>query len=196
MGNHDLTENDSFELWRDECLRRPNVHMADTVLRGDACDVIAINTWWMHEGQPSLRWQLGTGPIAALPPSQLDWLDAQLRDSTRRTILAMHSQLAGIPPLQTGQPNLFEPPTEPFASTMKQLLQRHPHVELVLGGHSHVQCSQHIDGRRTCTGTSLTEVPFQYTIIDVNAQGVSLSTRRLPLDGAPSPRPDRQWVMG
>lgn len=196
LGNHDLTEPDSYELWRGACSQLPHVRLSEATVRCGECDVVGLNTWWMYEGKPALRWLLGTPPLAIIPEGQQRWLDNELAAADRPAIVVMHSQIAGVPAHQSGQPNDFEPPAAPFADDVRAVLKRHPRVQLVLGGHCHIQCSQRVGGPVACTGTSLTEVPFQFTIIERSCESFTLRTEQLSIAGAPPVKAERSWVLG
>ncbi len=196
LGNHDLTEGDSFELWRDALARHERVTLANALIELPGCDVIGLNTLWLSATDAAgLRWTLGEYPRAAAPEAQLRQLDEWLaRRSDRPAILAMHSQLNGVPVSICGGEKPFEPPTPSFESAIRAILSRHPRVRVTLSGHCHAACAIERNGRVEVTGTSLTETPYQFQIVELDAGKVRVRTERIVHEGGPAVVSERRWV--
>ncbi|MDD3927873.1 MAG: hypothetical protein PHT33_14580, partial [bacterium] len=53
---------------------------------------------------------------------------------------------------------------------------RFPHFKLVLAAHSHVNTLDTGSGLLTLTSASFTETPFDFRLVEVDGEGISIST--------------------
>lgn len=198
LGNHDLTQPGSADLWRQRLSRSPRVTLADAMLQTPECDIIALNVNWLSEnGRPLLQWTAGQYPQAAAGESQLAQLDQWLRQNgDRPAVLALHAQLNGVPPEKCGMPNAFEPPRAEFEQSLRRVIDAHPRLRLTLSGHCHAACAVRRGSRVELTGTSYTETPHQFQVIDVEAGRLNVRTESLLRPGSPAVVVDRLWVCG
>jgi 3',5'-cyclic AMP phosphodiesterase CpdA len=197
LGNHDLTEPASYPFWRRALWDWPRATLADRMLEFPECDVIGLNNHWLDGGEAKLFWNRQM-PAATLTADQLRQLDAWLaRRSDRPAVLAMHAPLFPLPPQLTGRAEPSDVPPPAYAEEVKALLQRHRRLRLVLSGHCHAACATPLSGSCThLSATSLTEVPFQFPLVEVSPRGVSVRTEQLGLSGGAAMNSEKAWVMG
>lgn len=198
LGNHDLTHPDSARLWRDRLGGLKHVTLADAMIPMGSCDVIALNTHWLDSaGHPLQQWTSGQYPLPAMTEEQTKRLDEWLgRDSGRPAILVMHAQLNGVPAEVCGRDGPFEPPAPAFEEAVRRVIERHPRLRLTLSGHCHAACAVRQGGRVELTGTSYTETPHQFQVIEMNGDLLSVKTEAMGGEGSPAIVEERQWVCG
>jgi hypothetical protein len=156
------------------------------------------NAWRSQGGEPGFMWD-GKQPAPELVPSQLEQLERWLAASPDRpAILALHAPLYPIPPELTGSSAPSEVQPEAYTKPLLDLLGRHPRVRLILAGHTHCTCATTQDGGRVhLSATSITEVPYQFPIIEVGGESMQVSTHTLsPSASGPVFNPAKQWVTG
>ncbi len=198
LGNHDLTRPDSVRLWRDRLANLKHVILADAMIPMPDCDIIALNTHWLDTaGHPRQQWTAGEYPLAAITEEQTKRLDEWLgRSSDRPAILAMHAQLNGVPADVCGRDAPFEPPLRAFEEAARRVIERHPRLRLTLSGHCHAACAIRQGARVELTGTSYTETPHQFHVIDLKDNTLSVTTQSIAEEGSPALVEDRAWVRG
>lgn len=195
LGNHDLTHERSLEMW----LRLASGFFPDGqpeyTVHVDSCAVhVAPNHW---EAERPYYW--GTRQEAHFRPEQIHWLSRSLA-ATRESVsfVATHSPGRGLPVEQTGLDESHHAPPTAFQAELSSLVAGHPHLACVLGAHSHMNMRVQDGGVQYVTVSSLSEVPFECKLFEVDAGTVTLSTHTLAvcLDFAPRYDFDRTYVQG
>jgi 3',5'-cyclic AMP phosphodiesterase CpdA len=197
LGNHDIAVPGAFEQWQQIAAEMPSVTLADGVVAGEGCDIIALNNHWDDGAGPQMYWD-PTPPFRFCPTladEQLQWLDTQLgRDDRRPAILVVHTQIDPVPPTAP-QLDEYIPPSYP--EKLNAVLDRHPRCRLVLSGHCHVTSAIPRPMRVHLTTASFGEVPFHVRLIDVSSTELSIETHSM----GPAPQDvqfdeTRAWSAG
>lgn len=199
LGNHDLTERASFETWRESLAGLDRVILADALVELPECDVIGLNTHWLNAAdRPELHWTAGQYPRAGATEEQIlqlrQWLEQRGGRANRPAILAMHSQINGVPAAVCGRDTPYEPPTPSFEAAVRQAITPCSRLRLTLSGHCHVACAIRHNGRVELTGTSFTERPFQFHLIDLQDGQLRIQTQRIACEQAQDLVAERLWV--
>jgi 3',5'-cyclic AMP phosphodiesterase CpdA len=199
LGNHDLTERDSYQQWQSLAGQQRWLTAQDTHLELDACDLIVLTNQWVTSEGVGMYWPLATRPYhEAISREQLDWLDAALAThATRPAVVAIHAPIDPLPPALTGLDSLYKIPDAGYAAAMHTVLDRHRRARLVLSGHNHVSFAQRQGGRVDLTTSSVGETPLQVRLIEVTGGVIQVTTHTLGepptglvIDGA------RGWTAG
>lgn len=201
LGNHDVTFDDAGAIWREMVAHWPSATLADARIEFPECIVYGLNNYWMSSDGPRLFYQPGTWPVPAVIQSQLDWLDQQLATHPDKpAILSLH---ASPDPLHPGIESAGIPiPVYPqeIQAELDRVLNRHPHLRLVLAGHWHVTWSAQRLNRVHLTTAAATEFPFDVRLIEVHDDQISVTTHHLiPASDAPEGiewDASRSWASG
>ena len=148
-------------------------------------------------GVGRLYWEPGTEPIPTFLAAELQWLDEQLCRTAGPAIVGVHCPTHAIPPEQTGLAASLHESPDAYGRALHAILDRHPQVRLVLSGHNHVSSAVRIHQRIHASVSAISEVPYQYLIVDADQQQFAVATGTLhpPRDG-PTSNPAKSWVMG
>lgn len=194
LGNHDLTCAGSLGDWLETAPRFfPEGAPVFTLALADCRLHVVPNHW---EERPYL-WDEAQDP--RFSAEQLDWLESALaQDTDLPHILCTHSPALGVPVEQTGFDALYHAPPEAFSQVLLDLARRHSHLRLVLGGHSHINMHVHPGGAHFVTVSGFAETPFEFKLVEVGADGLSMSTHSLvgQVGFAADYEPSRAFVQG
>ena len=194
LGNHDVTSADALTLWLDVAPGFfPQASPMYTVAMADCRLHVGPNHW---EERPYFWDQVQEPRFSA---EQLEWLETALtHDTALPHILCTHSPALGAPPEQTGFDAPFHPPPESLSHVLLDLAQRHPHLRLVLSGHSHINMHVRRGNAHFATVSGFSETPFEFKVVEVNENALRMSTHAL--DGlvgfAPEYDPSHAFVQG
>lgn len=206
LGNHDLAQPAALSAWQTflgDHASRGKGGMADTFVETPELDIAALDNRYLDpEGLPALRWSLGTNPVPALIHGQLERLDAFLsRSPDKPAIVAMHCPLEALPSALTGLPAPIHAAPEAYRTQLGAVLDRHPRVRLVIGGHCHATCATAINtpaGKRTHMSLgAYGETPHQYAILTVAGGKITLQVHQLGQQPtAPALDESKRWALG
>ncbi len=200
LGNHDLMEAGSMKNWRAVAKRFERIQLGDVVVNGGAADVIAMNVMWQGDAGAAHFWP-GNNPVATLAATQLAWLEDVLSgDVGRPAILMLHAQLAALPPELTGLPAPIHDAPAEYIKAVRSVLNRHPRVRLVLGGHCHAAWRDVGPGKNPAailSAASFIETPHQVWLIDVRAETIEVSAHSLAAKDDPiAMNVAKAWTVG
>ena len=193
LGNHDLAERGSLKHWR--AASSDSLKIADITVSLSWIDVIILNNAWLGERAAEFYWKLGYKE--GLLESQWNWLENELDSSQRPAILVVHASIDAIPPRLTGQATETHAPLASYALRLRELLDRHPRVKLVLSGHNHVTCATVLETRLQLSTSSVIEPPFQVRLIRVQERELKVET--LPVIEMPTNcvfHQEKAWTSG
>jgi len=100
----------------------------------------------------------------------------QNNEKNNISILCTHGIVAGVPAEQTGYETDIHVPPESFRNEVKEIIMLDPRIKCVLSGHSHINTNVRRDGVYYVTASSLTEVPFEFKLIEVDSTMLKIST--------------------
>ncbi len=172
LGNHDLTERASLDLWMEWAPRFFPKASPGYSIETDDCVVNVIPNHWCD-----IPYFWSDKQEACLFEDQLAQLEAQLK-SHRESVhmLSTHSPVFGLPPEQTGLPDPLHTPVESFSSCVTDLVRSYPQVRCVLGAHNHMNMNVAVDGINYVTASALSEAPFEFKLFTVASGSVRMST--------------------
>jgi len=134
-----------------------------------------------------------------LPPEQLDWLAADLAAHREMpTVLVNHPLSVPLSARLTGREAIHLPPAEPLAE-LDRVVASHPQVILQLGGHAHAQQIERRRGIVHVACGAVSEPPYTYRVVRVEADALTVETRDWPARDAEMLDPDtwaQPWVAG
>jgi DNA repair exonuclease SbcCD nuclease subunit len=177
LGNHDLTETDALTTWLDAAPQFFPDGTPETRLVLDDCVIHVVPNHW--NATTPFYWD-PTEQSPRFSDAQLDMLKERLGEHTDRPhILSTHAQAAGLPVAQTGMDEPYHTSPEDFENTIRDLYREFPHIQCVLGAHSHLNLHVERDGVNLVTSSSLLEVPFDIKLFDVTPERMTMSTLSL-----------------
>jgi DNA repair exonuclease SbcCD nuclease subunit len=199
LGNHDLAQIDSFELWQSVPL--PNhFSPADTLLPlNEKVDLILINNTWWNGAAFGMHWEANGEPYSSLSEQTLNRLTQTLQAAPEKVaIIVVHAPLNAIPPRLTGMPESIHLPTANYKQKTDDLLSCFPRVKLVLTGHNHVNFAVRAEGNQFRLSTaSLVEPPFEFRLIELSEKSLTIKTLpALPTSRHIPYHADKAWVNG
>lgn len=133
---------------------------------------------WFSRG-PNLQ-ETGSFRIIELPPyptkKDVAWLKRKLdQDSDKKIIINQHRMLKA-PPLMNLLSKIYVPSIlSPKNKEILELIESHPHIRLVLTGHSHTNYTTRKNGKVFITTSSLAEYPFEIRLIWITEEGIESS---------------------
>jgi DNA repair exonuclease SbcCD nuclease subunit len=199
LGNHDLAQADSFELWQSIPIP-DHFFPADTFLSlNDEVDLILINNTWWNGSASGRHWKENGEPYSSIADRTLNWLTQTLEAAPEKAaILIVHAPVDAIPPRLTGMPEPIHVPTIAYKEKMDELLSRFSRVKLVLTGHNHVHLAIRAEGDQFRLSTaSLIEPPFEFRLIQLSGKSLTLETLpALPTSRHIPYHADKAWVNG
>lgn len=177
LGNHDLTSNNSPDLWikyaSDFFINNsPNFSI---ISRNLAIHIIP-NQW----GETPYHWNGSMSPHF-LPEQAKLIFDKEKELTSIYTdeiihMLCTHNEVMGISAEQTGLDSDIHVPPKSFQNEVKDILKLNPKIKFVLSGHNHVNTIGNSDEVFYITTSSLVEVPFEFKLIKVENNAVNIST--------------------
>ncbi len=179
LGNHDICQPDSYDLWQKIAAEYDAITLADAHRAFDECDVYVLNNYWADQNGPVMYWH-PKPPYTHQPcilDAQVKWLDDHLtKHNDRPAIVAIHTQMDRVP---ASDPRLHDYIPKEYPATMNALFDRHPHVKLVLAGHCHVTALAPHGSRMHLTTAAMCEIPFHVRIIEVFDTAIGVKTHEL-----------------
>ena len=173
LGNHDLTEENSVEIWmeRGACFFPENTPCHTIEKEGYAVHIMPS-----HWCDSPFYWDRKCQDVN-FTKDQIDQLEANLqKNSDRIQVLLTHSPVFGLPTAQTGFDKPHHAPDEAFTSTITTIVKRHPSLKVVLGAHNHMNMRLTNAGVEFVTASSFCETPFDFKYFQVDDDGISMNT--------------------
>ncbi|HOX38900.1 MAG TPA: metallophosphoesterase [Candidatus Brocadiia bacterium] len=186
LGNHDLRRPDSLGGWLSECREFFGENATSggdyVVDLGPAALIVLTTRWQRQTVAPGFHWPDEGVMWASFSDEQYEWLENRLeRLRGRPAILAMHETLNPLPPRLTGLTEAIHAPPGPHIQRMRDFINSHPQVRLVLSGHCHATCATRDGGCVLLTTSAFFEPPFQVRVITVS-EGQIEATIAYPID--------------
>jgi predicted phosphodiesterase len=144
--------------------------------------------------------------------AQIAWLQAELqRDRDTMTLVVAHHPIASkseypiISPRDIGAPQLRIGPVwqklfPKYHKEILALLEAAPNVRAMFTGHWHINCISRVRNLYHIKTSSLIEYPFEYRIVDINDQYLSISTQGLASEDLCKeslvPEWQNEWIRG
>jgi 3',5'-cyclic-AMP phosphodiesterase len=169
LGNHDLTEPDSVAMWLKQAPQLFTNGATDFRLIKDGVQLDALLCNW---GKTSAYWNPEEPQIPWLSEKQLQQI-ADLDHDCYRQIIVTHSPVYGLPPEQHGGTEPLHPPAGNLQARLSPVLNN---TSLVLGAHNHMNMALLKDNRYYVTTAALSEMPFEFKIIEVTRQKLAMQT--------------------
>lgn len=169
LGNHDLTTPDAVEMWLVNAPQFFSEGKTDFRLIKDG---VQIDVLLCHWGETPAYWHPDIPQVPWLSPQQIEQI-ANVDAKCHTRIIVMHSPIYGIPPEQYGG---TEPIHAPAGDFCEKLLPIMNNASLVLGAHNHMNMVLTRDGCHYITTAALSETPFEFKVIEVTDQKLSMQT--------------------
>lgn len=188
LGNHDLAAERALERW----VEFPFSGVRDLSIGGllyetGGWDIIVLNnTWKTRNGKAEWKWNAEEGGSPGIFDFQLAWLEDTLaRTPERPCILLIHV------------PMHVCPDNNPYAVALNRVLDRHPRVKAVLGGHTHAVQAEHRRGRVHFGISALVEPPFECCLVRCSQNTFSLeAVPSIPMPSGVEYLEGKRWVQG
>ena len=172
LGNHDLHSEGALAAWLDACPALFPGGQPSFDLEWPHGVLHVIPNHW-----DDLPFFWGDTLDAHLLPDQVKALGEALdRRPDVPHVLATHSPVFGVPPEQTGLPEPIHAPSMRFTEQILDLVRRHPCLQLVVGGHNHLNMDIEANGCRFATTSSFVEEPFQFKLVELGGDGIRVSS--------------------
>jgi hypothetical protein len=174
LGNHDLTEKNSLNLWLK--------HSNNLLYKNKPCYCVegkyyALHVIPSHWCESPYYWNLkDQDPNFSL--EQIDELENNLSNNSNKQIqiLSTHSPIFGIPTEQTGFEKLFHLVPDKFTKKILNIIEKHKNLKLILGAHNHINMHQEKIDKHFVTTNSFSETPFEFKHFKINKNNISMST--------------------
>lgn len=175
LGNHDLTEPQAHHWWLEHAPAFfPHGTVDYTWVTEDCALHVFPNQW----GELPYYW--GERQDAAFLPEQQHQLARALTEHPDRLhILSTHAPSRGLPPAQTGFDTPYHGAPLSFEAEINACTNRCHDLRLVLSAHSHLTMHRHEAGTHYVSCSSFVEAPFEFKLIEVEANQLSMATHSL-----------------
>ena len=172
LGNHDVTETNSFEQWLMYGSRFFGDSNPDFSIAKDNVMIHVMPTHW--ETTP-FYW--ATRQDAHFLPEQIARVEKLLEDYPEKIhVLCTHSPVLGIPQEQTGFDYSYHYPGDEFRDVVFAIAKKYPAVKLVLSGHNHVNSHIKAENVHYITASSFSETPFEFKLIEITDDKIEMQT--------------------
>lgn len=174
LGNHDLTENNSLELWLK--------HSTNLLYKNKPCYCIegenyALHVIPSHWCDSPYYWNLKDQDPNFTNEQIKELENNLLRNSDKQIqILSTHSPVFGMPTEQTGFEKLFHSVPDEFTKKILNIIEKHKNLKLILGAHNHLNIHQEKGDKHFVTASSFSETPFEFKHFKINQNTISMST--------------------
>jgi len=174
LGNHDLAQADSMQLWREApCGLLPGGQDCFAADAG-AARVLVVSHHWHPTAD--YHWISNEAQTPRLDARQIATLQGLMRDAGKPVIAVTHAPLNAVPAEQCGGDEPFHAPHAPYLTSWQRLAAEHANLRLVLCGHNHAH-SQHDHGSFvSCTTAAFGEGPTQIRLITVTQDQIEIKT--------------------
>jgi 3',5'-cyclic-AMP phosphodiesterase len=172
LGNHDLTDDNSVELWLKYAPQFFPTGNPDFRLTRDGVQLDVLLCNW---GVVPALWKPEEAQVPWLSAAQFQQLDTLDSDCSTQLIVT-HSPMYGIPPEQHGGTYALHAPVGDFCEKMGKHLQS---TALVLGAHTHMNMALKQAGCYFATVAAFSEMPFELKIVEVTHDKLSMKTVNL-----------------
>jgi len=172
LGNHDLTTPDSIALWMQYAPQffpdgKPDFRL---IFSGVQLDCLACN--W---GEKPAFWNPQEPQQPWLTTKQLTQIST-LEENCFTQLIITHSPVYGLPPEQHGGTGILHAPAGNFNETIDKCLNN---TALVLGAHTHMNMCLAKNNCHFVTVAAFSETPFEFKLIEVTPQKLSMQTLQL-----------------
>jgi len=172
LGNHDLTHKDAVNIWLKEAPQFFIDNSPNFSIKAENLFIHIIPTQW---GDTPYYW--GNCMNTHFIDEQYEKLKyLNIVKENYIHMLCTHCQLAGVPIQQTGYTEEHHPAQEIFYKQVLNIIKNNSNIRCVLSGHNHINTCIEKDGIRLVTASSLSEVPFEFKLIEVSSSEVCMST--------------------
>jgi len=175
LGNHDLTEEESLDVWLSRAPEFFRHTGPDSLIETDDCAIHIVPTQWCDL---PYRWE------SSLDPRLLTDQAEQIRRDLRKRpdmphLLCTHSPVFDVPREQTGWDEPFHLPPEQFTRSVMALVNESPNLCCVLGAHSHVNMHVMNSGCHFVTVSAFPEAPFEFKLFEIDEGTMRMTTENL-----------------
>lgn len=164
LGNHDLTETDSLQLWLRYAPQffpggTPNFIVKQRPLELDFLSV--------HWGSIPYLWNVKEAQIPYFDTEQ--WAQLE-RESGSIRVIVSHTPPCGIPAEQCGLGKELHPPMGNFPELLRDFTRRRNPL-LILGAHNHMNLCVRVGSTHLVTVSAFTETPFDFKVFEIGDDG-------------------------
>jgi len=172
LGNHDLTAHNSLELWLEYAPQffpdnRPDFRLVSNGVQLDGL----VSNW----GKLPAYWSPKERQMPWLTAMQLARID-NLTEGCYVQLIITHSPVYGVPPEQHGGNDIMHAPRGDFSDKLLEHLNQTP---LVLGAHNHMNMNIRLNDCNFAAVSAFSEMPFEFKLIEVTPQKLSMQTLQL-----------------
>ncbi len=200
LGNHDACAPGDRERWPEHLPAALPGGTGPYAFDHGGLHFAVLHTWWEDregvvrpywERQGQCRWQV--------PDDQLSWLDSDLAAHRGRPTIVVHHPLSiPLSARLTGTEATHHPARPETVAELDAVLDGHPQVFALFGGHAHAHQIERAGGRWHVATACLPEFPYEYRVATVEAGRLVIATRGLPADDGmlPAEQVPHGWVAG
>jgi 3',5'-cyclic-AMP phosphodiesterase len=169
LGNHDMSTANSASRWLRDGSEFFPADLLTYTLKTAECLIHILPTQWGEVPYQSD----GKGIEPCLLPEQIQFInDALSRQATH--LIVTHHPLLGMLFEQNGVSDCALLP--PASLELLKNLKHRKNVPLVVAGHNHVNTIVHHDFTHSVTCSSLSETPFEFKVIEIQEDLLSVKT--------------------
>lgn len=174
LGNHDLSAPDSLDIWMSEAQGFFANASPNFMIEHDNGRICVMPNQW---GETPYRWDQEQRPH--FTPDQFSWLDQETSPGADFQIFVTHSPVQGIPTAQSGFSAPYHCPPEGFVADVTRVSAMSPSLRCVAGAHNHINSCVESGGIHFFTVSSFVEAPFEFKLVEVDQQGIRMTTHNL-----------------
>jgi len=172
VGNHDLNRPDAAALWLDHA---PGFFVGDSPHFEIVTDDCVVHVVPNHWNECAYYWR--DVQEARLSEGQKERVAARVRDHAGLPqVLCTHAEVFAIPTEQTGFDEPCHASHPSFGESVMELVDSNPRIRVVLTGHNHLNSLTHRDGAVVLSAPAFSEVPFEFKLIEVCSERLSVRT--------------------
>lgn len=178
LGNHDLDREDALAHWlRGAPSLFPGGKPEFEIVTED-CRIHVVPNHW-EEGR-SYHWDKIQLPYFS--ESQWAKLEEGLRQEADKIhLLVTHSPVFGMSKEQSGLDRIIHASPADFQKSLVNLARKHPNLKAIFSGHNHLHTLTYESETAFVSTTALVETPFEFKLVEVTANSLTVSTHSLNL---------------
>ena len=177
LGNHDMDHPRAAYLWLTEAPQFfPGGNLNFTV-KSNEMMLHVMPTHWCNQ---DFYWD-GDHQSPHVLEEQITGLITSLTETDNMHIVCTHGEIAGVPAGQTGFEAPYHPPLSHYTDMMCQIVEHFPQIKCIFSAHNHINTCVKVceNETRAVTVSAVSETPFEFKVIDISADAMTMRTENL-----------------
>lgn len=175
LGNHDVTDMNAIDIWLKEAPQFFIDNSPNYSIETENLFIHVIPTQW--DDIPYYWGDYMKPHFNDEQYEKIKYLNKMKENNIH--MLCTHCQLEGVPTQQTGYIEEYHPSEQIFYRQVLNIVNNNTNIRCVLSGHNHINTCVEKEGIHLVTASSLSEVPFEFKLIEVTTSEICMKTINL-----------------